>query len=387
MRRKPATDPVIFRQSLLQLLEVNHPKEDQLLSQFERQRDEGHPVYSSILYILTHLSFSEGEARKHWEKILAHRTRLKAELRRDVGLRVSILDYFVNLNQALKNPKVIELAIYERTERSAVTDGLTGLFNHAYFLQALRREIQRAKRHNLQVSLLLFDLDNFKKLNDTRGHLEGDKVLIKTAALVKENLREMDVPARYGGEEFAVILPDTPRTGAFVVADRIRRHIEQRFKRSRKSAAVTISGGVACFPEDAATPEELIQKADQGLYRSKAEGKNRITLIDGERRRHLRVAVNHRVTLEGEGAAAKLSARAKNVSESGLLVSLKEPVPVGSQLNVVIHPHGGVPLGMHGQVVRVTPGGEHEQGVFDVGVKLNGDGSKNLLVVGRGGNA
>lgn len=373
-------DRLAFRQSLLHLLQADPPHEEKLLAQFESREHEGEPVYSTILYILTHLSFSEAEARRHWPTIQAHRNRLQMELGRDVGLRVALLDYFVNVNKELKNPKVIEISIYERTERSAITDGLTGLYNHAYFLQSLRRELQRARRHGLKLSLAMFDLDNFKSVNDRRGHLEGDRVLMKSAALVKETLREIDTAARYGGEEFAVVLPETPRTGAFVVADRIRSRIEQHFKRRRSAAAgVTISGGVASFPDDANSVEELIERADQGLYRSKAAGKNRITLAQGERRRHPRVPASHEVLLSTE-AGPRGAARAKNISATGLLVSLKQPLPVGRSVNLEIRPEAGDPLSVEGEVVRSTRAGKGA--THEVAVRLKADlaNTRNLLL-------
>src|SRR5262249_40347924 len=160
------------------------------------------------------------EAERHWRLIRQHRETMQRALGRDVGLRVAVVDYFVNVNRELKSPKVIEIAIYESTARSAVTDGLTRVSNHALFVSALRRETQRSRRHRLKLSLAMLDLDDFKRLNDTRGHLEGDRVLVKTAEVVARNLREIDIAARYGGEEFALVLPDTPRMGAFVVADR-----------------------------------------------------------------------------------------------------------------------------------------------------------------------
>jgi diguanylate cyclase (GGDEF)-like protein len=272
-------DPAHLRQSLQRFLEAHPPQERRFLARFEKLDAAGQPVYSQLLHVLTHLSFAEGEARKHWARVVAHRARLSQALGRDPGLRVAILDYFVNVNQALENPKVIELAIYERTERSAASDGLTGLFNHAYFTEALGRELQRARRHAFSLALVLFDLDDFKHVNDTRGHLAGDRVLARTAAVLKQTVREMDVAARYGGEEFALILPDTERNGCYVVAERIRRLVERRFRRSRKTPGVTLSGGVASFPQDARSAEELIQRADERLYRSKATGKNRITLV------------------------------------------------------------------------------------------------------------
>jgi diguanylate cyclase (GGDEF)-like protein len=378
-------DPLVVRQSLIDLLEAQPPREDKFLGRVETLRRQGHPVYSETLHILAHLTFSEPEARKHWRKVARHRRQMQAELGRDVGLRVAILDYFVNFDLALKNPKVIELSVYQRTERSAVSDGLTGLFNQAYFRSTLRREVQRARRQRFQLSVVLLDLDDFKRINDTFGHPAGDRVLVKTAVLVRRTLREIDTAARYGGEEFALILPDTPRAGALVVAERIRRLVERGFKPSAHQPRVTLSGGIATFPEDAVTPEDLIQTADKGLYRSKAEGKNRITLAGPERRRALRFPAEHRVTMRG-GPAGRIVARTKNVSETGLLLSLKQSMPIGANLDLLVHPlrHGRA-LGLHGEVVRVQgPAGAPPS--YDVGLRLYGDRAQRLLLA-RGGSA
>jgi diguanylate cyclase (GGDEF)-like protein len=363
---KSPAESLSFRQSLLELLEAGPNREEKLLEEFERKKGVGDALYSPLLYLLTHLNFTEAKATRHWKRIRAHRERLRKELDRDPGLRVAILDYFVNVSQELKNPKVIELAIYERTERSAVTDGLTGLFNHAYFLQTLRQEVLRSKRHGLKASLLLLDLDDFKDVNDQRGHVEGDRVLMKAAAIVRDSVREIDVAARYGGEEFAVLLPDTARLGAFVVAERIRARIEKRFRRKRPR--VTVSGGLAIFPEDAGTPADLIVQADAGLYRAKAAGKNRVLLAQGERRRHERVAATPRVRMAtAEGPAP---ARVKNVSEGGLLVSLRREVPMGSTVSLVIEAPGSEPVDLRGEVVHLQRVPGEEEPAFDVGVRF-----------------
>jgi len=369
---KPPADAVGFRQSLLQLLEAGPAREDRLLADFDRGATDGQPVYSSILSILTHLNFSEAQAQRHWRRIRAHRQALRSVLRRDMGLRVAILDYFVNVNRELKNPKVIEIAAFERTARSAVTDTLTGLYNHGFFLQALRREVHRARRHDLLLSLIMVDLDDFKSINDTRGHLEGDRVLVRAGALVSESLREIDIAARYGGEEFAVILPETSRAGAAVVADRIRRHLAADFARRRSGPGVTLSAGVAGYPEDAGTAEEMIRRADEALYRAKADGKNRVTLVGRERRRHRRVPIRQPLTVAPAGARARRAVLC-NVSEDGLLLSLRQPLPLGSHISLTMSPPGAPSLGLEGEVVRVTPATTSPAGRFDVGVRLVGE--------------
>jgi diguanylate cyclase (GGDEF)-like protein len=367
-----------FRQSLLEFLEAGPGHEEALLEEFERKKGQGDPLYSSLLYLLTHLNFTERQAARHWKKVLTHRDALRESIGRDPGLRVAILDYFVNISRELKNPKVIELAIYERTERSAVTDGLTGLYNHAFFLQALRQEVLRSKRHGLRAALLLLDLDNFKRVNDERGHVEGDRVLMKAAAVVREGVREIDVASRYGGEEFAVLLPDTSRLGAFVVAERIRRRIEDRFARGR--SLVTVSGGIAVFPDDAGTPADLIVQADAGLYGAKAAGKNRILLPQGERRRFRRQISPQGVTIGTR--AGRAPARVKNVSEGGLLVSLREAVPLGSAVSLTIERTGGTPVGLRGEVVRVERVPGEIEPAFDVGVRFLDPGEAAPLLSG-----
>jgi diguanylate cyclase (GGDEF)-like protein len=375
---KSPAESLNFRQSLLEFLEAGPGHEEALLEQFERRKGQGDPLYSSLLYLLTHLNFTERQAARHWKKVLVHRDQLRESIGRDPGLRVAILDYFVNVSRELKNPKVIELAIYERTERSAVTDGLTGLYNHAFFLQALRQELLRSKRHGLRAALLLLDLDNFKAVNDERGHVEGDRVLMKAAAVVREGVREIDVAARYGGEEFAVLLPDTSRLGAFVVAERIRRRIEDRFARGR--SVVTVSGGIAVFPDDAGTPADLIVQADAGLYGAKAAGKNRILLPQGERRRFRRQSSPQGVTVGTR--AGRAPARVKNLSEGGLLVSLREAVPLGSGVSLTIDRLGGTPVGLRGEVVRVERVPGEVEPAFDVGVRFLDPADAGPLITG-----
>ena len=362
-----------LRQSLLPMLEAAPGEEEGLLEELAKRGAKGEAIHAALLGVLVNLEFAEAEARRHWRRIREHRARLAGLLGRDPGLRVSLLDYFTNLEHRLRNPKIIEVSAYERTERSAVTDGLTGLFNRAYFLQALRHEMTRARRHALKTSLVLLDLDDFKLVNDTLGHLEGDRVLARAATVVKESVREIDIAARYGGEEFAVVLPETSGTGAYVVAERVRLRIEQRFRR-RRGPRVTLSGGIVTWPDDAATPADMIVKADEGLYRAKAAGKNRIVLAQGERRRHLRVPADHPVTLGAPGR--RTTARARNVSAGGLLLSLKKPVPVGSAVSLVIRAPGAPSVGLRGEVVRVDQAvmGDGARpsasSGFDVGLRL-----------------
>ncbi len=355
-----------FRQALLELLSSEPADEARVLLAVEERSRRREPVYSTLLEILTHLSFSEAEARRHWQAVSAHRRQLQHSLGRDPGLRVALLDWFANVNRELRNPKMIEIAIYESTERSAQTDGLTGLSNHAFLVQTLRREVLRARRHGGPVSLVMLDLDDFKRVNDQRGHVEGDRVLRAAAGLVREGLREIDTAARYGGEEFALLLPETSRTGAFVVAERLRATLERHFAQKRRGPRVTVSGGVACFPEDADSAEDLVRRADEALYRAKAGGKNRIVLLRGDRRRHARRPLTGAARLEADRATR---ARLRNVSAGGLLVALRHPLEVGAGVDVVVRAGLGRDLRLRGTVVRVAPAADGQ--TYEVGLSLS----------------
>jgi diguanylate cyclase (GGDEF)-like protein len=230
--------------------------------------------------------------------------------------------------------KVRELELArERLRQLAITDGLTGLYNHRYFKEHLEQELYRASRHQSRVSVVMVDIDHFKKFNDTYGHPAGDAILRAIGRLLKENIRKIDLAARYGGEEFCLVLVETPKAAAIVVAEKVRRLVEVhpfdllrdgqlfpatapnqsddgRLPKSpsgegtnhnsgtevvmaaepwqesptvppnnlRGNFHTTISMGVATFPDDAVELSQLIEVADQRLYKAKKQGRNQVVM-------------------------------------------------------------------------------------------------------------
>ncbi len=230
--------------------------------------------------------------------------------------------------------KVRELELArERLRQLAITDGLTGLYNHRYFKEHLEQELYRASRHQSRVSVVMVDIDHFKKFNDTYGHPAGDATLRAIARLLKENIRKIDLAARYGGEEFCLVLVETPKAAAVIVAEKVRRLVEVhpfdllrdgqlfsatapnqsddgRLSKSssgeetnynsetetvlaaetwpegqsaprdnfRENFHITISMGVATFPDDALELSPLIEVADQRLYKAKKQGRNQVVM-------------------------------------------------------------------------------------------------------------
>ena len=161
----------------------------------------------------------------------------------------------------------------DELERLSVTDGLTGLVNHRALMQRLGEEGQRSLRNSHPFSVIMADVDHFKQYNDTFGHPEGDVVLKKVAAILKECTRTVDCVARYGGEEFAALLPETELSGAMEVAERMRARVEAADFPGRR---VTMSIGVAEFPKDAPTAKDVIAAADAALYVAKRGGRNQV---------------------------------------------------------------------------------------------------------------
>jgi diguanylate cyclase (GGDEF)-like protein len=193
----------------------------------------------------------------------------------DSGRRAILLNIFAqHAAIVLENAR-----LYESIEHLSVTDGLTGLYNYRYFIAALPKEMDRAKRQATHLSLVLIDVDDLKYYNDSYGHLAGDRLLVSVGKIVAQNTRTFDTVARYGGDEIAVILPGADLISMFSMAERIRTLVsciplsdEQR----GTSCSISVSIGTAVFTHDKDKPEDFIERADKALYMAKRGGKNKV---------------------------------------------------------------------------------------------------------------
>ncbi len=189
---------------------------------------------------------------------------------RTIGLTMENIQLYHDVKEA-----------YELAEKQAITDGLTEIYNYRSFRRQLDREMKRSTRHWLKMSMIMIDIDFFKHYNDTHGHPAGDRILKQLADVFRRSTRSSDIVARYGGEEFVVILPETPKPAAFKMAEKIRRMVEEEpfpNEHTQPNGALTISIGLATYPDDAQNAEELIQRADAQLYKAKQTGRNRICM-------------------------------------------------------------------------------------------------------------
>jgi diguanylate cyclase (GGDEF)-like protein len=219
-----------------------------------------HGAYDYLFKPFEDLDLISAAAKRATEKVL-----LVKENRRLLGQLQKQNQQLEKVNRTLKN--------------LACRDGLTGLYNHRYFQDVLTHEIYRAERNETIFSLIFLDVDHFKKYNDTHGHLAGDKLLRKLSDIFTRGVRKSDIVARYGGEEFVIILPSTSKKNAQIVAEKLRRYIEAfpfEGRETQPTGKLTISLGIAAYPDDGQQRTLLIQRADEAMYRAKNGGRNRV---------------------------------------------------------------------------------------------------------------
>ena len=190
----------------------------------------------------------------------------------------------IELFSQLVGASIGNIKLFEKLQRQATTDGLTGLANHKAFYRVLEKELWRSRRYGEQISLIMIDVDNLKEINDAYGHRAGDKVIRQISRKIKECIRQIDTASRYGGDEFAVILPNTSLTDAVVVAERmidIVAHSPVTWR--NEQITLSISAGLGRYDAEA-TPEDITNRSDQALYRAKQAGKNTVRVFEPSRK-------------------------------------------------------------------------------------------------------
>jgi diguanylate cyclase (GGDEF)-like protein len=232
-------------------------------------------TFSELLFRLTHEIYAEDKANKLWDKIVMHKLNLDKLIDRDVGILVATLDYLTNITGNILSPKIMDDLRIEEAANIATRDSLTGLYTRGVFDFSLNRIVKEHARYDRNLSLLLADIDDFKKINDNFGHQAGDDILRRVGKLFLDSLRGADLPARYGGEEISVILPETTIKEAVALAERIRAKVYEQF--NEMDPPLTVSIGVSCIRRpEIKSALQLIYSADKALYTAKKKGKNKV---------------------------------------------------------------------------------------------------------------
>jgi diguanylate cyclase (GGDEF)-like protein len=251
-------------------------KENALLSDLKKAR--GDLFYSDLLHAVTHQFFPASVAENLWNQILRHKYDMSYTLKRNIRIAVASLDFLSNLTGELRSPTVIDEQRIAGIIDHSLRDGLTRLFNHTACFHKIKIELSRFERYGTLVSLMMIDIDDFKKINDTYGHIEGDGVLSILGRVIVHEIRDTDICCRYGGEEFTVIMPSTGIRDAAALAERLREKVEQSMPLGKR---VTVSIGVTSCDTAISSAQMLVNRADAALYLAKRNGKNRVELDDG----------------------------------------------------------------------------------------------------------
>ncbi len=359
------------RNLVLKCLE-EYEDDDRLIKELNQIIEkEGKTAYSIIFHVLTNLEIEPEEAMEFWDEIITHYKKLVSILGRKVNLRTALCDYFCSIHRSLRNPKVVEIQLFEKTVKASRFDSLTGLYNRQSFDETLESEINRGKRHGKELSILFLDLDDFKEVNDSFGHQTGDEVLKQVAKIVLNEKRSEDLAARYGGEEIVVIMPETGKVASLVLAERIRKRVEEmRIDFNGNTVRLTISGGLASFPENATDAKSLLKCADNALYTAKGSGKNGISFFSQDKRRYMRIEIDHDVKVRelGFDDTQTQTGKGKNICFGGILFENKYALPIGTKIQLHIPHNHNKPLFIIGTVVRVETFGSEQ---YDIGVAIS----------------
>ena len=277
-------NPVLVEDNLLKILAKDKKSEgEQELNDYQRFLKERQGlIYGDIIFCLTGLRFVEEEAVRKWNDLLKHKYEISTKLGRNVGIKVSAVDYFYNITGELSDFTVVDNKNLVDAKIKTILDLHTGAFNKDFLLNYLSEICSVGKQKNYIFSLLFFDIDNYKKFNDTFGHILGDYLLISLINFLKKNLSDSDLIFRFGGEEFVVFFPRLDKNKAFEKSSELCRLIsEYNFQSELKTenpVGITVSGGLVTFPDNGTDPIELLELADGYLYKSKRFGKNRILI-------------------------------------------------------------------------------------------------------------
>ena len=329
---------------------------------------EGPVVLQAAFQLLAGIDIPERSCETLWEKALQHRSKLMNRLKRNIDITTALSDYLQTETGFLQHPRLIEAMLYENVIQETIHDKLTGLFNRTYFDEAYSQQVALAHRYYHDLTVIFLDIDNFKDVNDTYGHLAGDEALRKVAEIILQEKRDSDIAARYGGEEFVLLLTYTDNVSAYVFAERLRKRIENlEFRFQNQLIKLTVSGGIASFPLHSQDPQKLLQMADNAVYLAKGAGKNKIAHFKEEKRRYLRVKIQQPVLakeLDFDNTET-FSGMSKDICVGGILFENSASLPLGALITVKVPVNGSDPIILIGNVVRVEA---FDNGRFDIGM-------------------
>ena len=346
--------------------------DDDFIERLNLLRQEHGPMVCKVtMQTLTSLDIPRDTAVDYWQRIQQHREQLSRLLARKIDLVTAMCDFLLSETTCKFNPRLVDVSTFERVINETMFDGLTGLFNRLYFDEAFEHQVSLAKRYNTALSILFIDVDDFKDVNDTHGHIVGDAALQRIGAIIKKAKRDSDIAARFGGEEFVLLMPHTESGNALILAERIRKEVEEEeFPAHGTTYHLTISGGLASFPLNATEANTLLHQADSATYLAKGAGKNTISLYKKDKRRYLRVKFSQPVLIKELGFADSrtYTGTSRDICIGGILFEIATALPIGAHIQVSVPVSPEAPLLLIGTIVRVESCGEKG---YEIGMAIS----------------
>ncbi len=352
----------------------------------------GRGLYANLLQLLFNIILEEDEARRQWEAILRHRSGLEAALHRPVPLRVAALDLLIEANRRMARPRLVEMLAIARPLPGDLMDPVSGLRTRSYIDDQMPREIGRARRYNLNLSFIHMEIDDFPGIVEELGPAIAVLLQREVAGVINGCVRNIDYAARSGSGQFVLLLTETDRMGAYQVAERIRSNLEEFYLKRRVNGrpfGLSVSAGVASFPEDADGTESLEARALEAFYAARARGKGRVAIHYRERREYIRLSLQNQdlqVTLIPEGASPSAAGAMKNISSGGVLFDSDTPVELGRTVHILCRNRREADqVLIPGRVVRIEKfdndgGARYEVGVlFDLNIEEQLEGVIEFL--------
>lgn len=334
-------------------------------------QQQGNIACRLILQSMVNVDLDSEKAMACWLKVLDHRLSMTSALGRQVRLLPAFCDFFSSQADCPHDMKLVGSESYEQVVNDTIHDSLTGIYNRNYFSQALEQQFSLAQRYDTDLTILFMDVDDFKDVNDTFGHQAGDMALQSIARVISQEKRESDLLARFGGEEFVLLMPHTGNINGFILAERIRQRVaELQIDSNGLTFSVTISGGIASFPGNGNSPDQLLRRADSALYQAKGAGKDTIAQYKMDKRRYLRVKFCQEIKVRELGFhdSEQFYGMTKDICSGGILFKNNKELAIGLRIQMSIPIHQDEPLILIGTVVRVEAYSENN---FDIGMAIS----------------
>ncbi len=241
------------------------------------------PFLRQFFRTVAQIDLSDSQSAEYWQMILQRRRELSEIIGKSLSLKAAMIDVLASAN-LLRVPIMMEYADFKKLQINAATDALTGLYNRRLFDEYFEKELNRAKRYNHQLAVVILDLHRLKEVNDQYGHLQGDQILQLAAATFRKTLRSSDFAFRIGGDELALLLPQTDSEQAITLSRRVRTQYETDLRPLNLNVGVTLDFGTAVYPEDGDKKNELLEVADKRLYQLKAASRSTSRVVPIESR-------------------------------------------------------------------------------------------------------